>query len=78
MTVMIKQVEVTGSGKKTTQVVTCAESSSPQQDSCWSWLVCFAGVISNVVICGFTYSYGILFPTLLDEFQQGKAKTGTL
>jgi len=23
-----------------------------------------------------TYSYGILFPVLLDEFQQGKANTG--
>ncbi|XP_078342332.1 monocarboxylate transporter 4-like [Oculina patagonica] len=72
---MNKQVEATSSGKKTTQVVTCAERISPYQDSCWSWLVCFAGVISNVVICGFTYSYGILFPALLDEFQQGKAKT---
>ena len=63
-------------GGKITQVVTCAEGMSPQQDSCWSWVVCFAGVISNIVICGFTFSYGILFPALLDEFQQGKANTG--
>ena len=76
MTAMIKQVEATCSGKKTKQIVTWADRTSSQQDSCWSWLVCFAGVVSNVVICGFTYSYGILFPTLLDEFQQGKAKTG--
>jgi len=75
MTAMVKQGEASESGKKTTQVVRCAERSSPQQDSCWSWLVCFAGVVSNVAICGFTYSYGILFPALLDEFQQGKAKT---
>lgn len=73
---MVEQVEASESGKKTTQVVRCAERSSPQKDSCWSWLVCFAGVVSNVAICGFTYSYGILFPALLDEFQQGKAKTG--
>lgn len=76
MTAMVKQVETSESGKKTTQVVTCAERTSPQQDSCWSWLVCFAGAVSNVTICGFTFSYGILFPALLDEFQQGKAKTG--
>ena len=76
MTAMVKQVETSETGKKTTQVVTCAERTSPQQDSCWSWLVCFAGVVSNVIICGFTFSYGILFPALLDEFQQGKAKTG--
>jgi len=76
MTAMVKQVEARESEKKTTQVVRCAERSSPQQDSCWSWLVCFAGVVSNVAICGFTYSYGILFPALLDEFQQGKANTG--
>lgn len=63
-------------GGKIAQVVTCAERMSPQQDSCWSWVVCFAGVISNIVICGFTFSYGILFPALLDEFQQGKANTG--
>lgn len=62
--------------EKATQIVVCKETVSPWQDSCWSWVVCFAAVFSNVVICGFTYSYGILFPALLDEFQQGKANTG--
>lgn len=61
--------------EKATQIVVCKETVSPGQDSCWSWVVCFAAVFSNVVICGFTYSYGILFPALLDEFQQGKANT---
>ena len=32
----------------------------------------------NIIICGLAYSYGILFPSLLDEFQQGKAMTGIL
>lgn len=62
--------------EKATPIVVCKETVSPGQDSCWSWVVCFAAVFSNVVICGFTYSYGILFPALLDEFQQGKANTG--
>lgn len=76
MTAVVKQGKASENGKMETQVVACAERSSPQQDSCWSWLVCIAGVVSNVAICGFTYSFGILFPALLDEFQQGKAKTG--
>ena len=67
-----------GNGEKTIQVVTCAERISPHQDSCWSWVVCFAAVVSNVVICGFTFSYGILFPAVLDEFKQGKAKSGNV
>lgn len=75
MTAVVKQGKASENGKMETQVVACAERSSPQQDSCWSWLVCIAGVVSNVAICGFTYSFGILFPALLDEFQQGKAKT---
>lgn len=63
--------------RRLTEVVVCADRSvSPRHDSCWSWVVCFAGVVSNVVICGFTYSYGILFPALLEEFKQGKANTG--
>ncbi|KAJ7335982.1 hypothetical protein OS493_013348 [Desmophyllum pertusum] len=74
---MNKQAEKTSSNgeKARTQIVTCTELTSLHQDSCWSWVVCFAGVVSNVIICGFTYSFGILFPALLDEFKQGKAKT---
>lgn len=67
--------EAPGNGGKTAKTLTCVIKVSPYQDSCWSWLVCFAAVLSNVIICGFTYSFGILFPALLDEFQQGKAKT---
>lgn len=72
---MGKASEAVGNGDTTTKTVTCVVKVSPEQDSCWSWLVCFGAVLSNVIICGFTYSYGILFPALLDEFQQGKAKT---
>ncbi|XP_078342262.1 monocarboxylate transporter 13-like isoform X1 [Oculina patagonica] len=52
-----------------------ARRSSCEPDSCWSWLVCVVCAICNIIISGLTYSYGILFPSLLDEFQQGKAKT---
>ncbi|XP_020629610.1 monocarboxylate transporter 4-like [Orbicella faveolata] len=52
-----------------------ARRKSCDPDSCWSWLVCVVCAFCNIIICGLTYSYGILFPWLLDEFQQGKAKT---
>ncbi|KAK2571247.1 Monocarboxylate transporter 4 [Acropora cervicornis] len=52
----------------------CSEK-NPQPDSCWSWVVCVACSISNTIIVGIIISYGIIFPTLLEEFQEGKAIT---
>ena len=49
---------------------------NPEPDTCWSWVVCLAGAVSNMITCGIVVSYGVIFPTLLEEFQQGKAKTG--
>lgn len=51
-------------------------SGKPKQDSCWSWVVCLACAASNSLACGIVNSYGIMFPFLLEEFQQGKALTG--
>lgn len=48
----------------------------PQPDSRWSWVVCLACALTNIIICGVVFSYGIIFPILLEEFQQGKATTG--
>ena len=45
-------------------------------DGRWAWVVCIACFLSNLIISGFTFSYGLLFPVLLGEFKQGKAKTG--
>lgn len=50
-------------------------SGKPEQDSCWSWVVCLACAASNSLVCGIVNSYGIIFPFLLEEFQQGKALT---
>lgn len=47
-----------------------------EQDSCWSWVVCFCSAISNIIVIGFSYSYGILFPVLLAYFKQDRATTG--
>lgn len=49
-----------------------------QPDSCWSWIVCASGVTCNIIVIGCTYCFGIIFPSLLDEFKEGKSKTGEL
>ena len=51
---------------------------SRHQDTAFSWLVAFCGFLSNVIILGCSYSYGVLFPELLQEFRAGKATTGEL
>ena len=55
----------TGSGRKLRQ-----------PDTYWSWIVCAAGVASSIIILGCSYCFGIIFPFLLDEFNEGKSKTG--
>lgn len=50
-------------------------SGRPKQDTCWSWVVCLACAASNIIVCGIVNTYGIMFPFLLEEFQQGKALT---
>ena len=47
-----------------------------QPDSPYAYLVCFCGVLCSFIVYGCSYSYGLLFPSLLDEFKEGKAKTG--
>ena len=51
-------------------------TSSRQPDSLYAYLVCFCGVVCNLIVFGCSYSYGLLFPLILDEFKEGKAKTG--
>lgn len=50
--------------------------SCTQPDSPYSYVVCFCGFLSILIAIGCSYSYGLLFPVLLDEFKEGKAKTG--
>ncbi|KAJ7374305.1 hypothetical protein OS493_007391 [Desmophyllum pertusum] len=55
-----------------------AESSNRklrQPDTYWSWVVCAAGVTCNIIVLGCGFCYGILFPSLLDEFKKGKSDT---
>ena len=45
-------------------------------DGAWAWIVCISGTLSVIITFGCPYNFGLLFPLLLDEFEEGKAKTG--
>lgn len=49
-----------------------------QKDGPYAYFVCLCGFICILLPTGCAFSYGILFPVLLAEFNEGKAKTGTL
>ena len=49
-----------------------------QKDGPYAYFVCLCGFICILLPTGCAFSYGILFPVLLAEFKEGKAKTGTL
>ena len=43
-----------------------------------SWFVSICSSLANIIVLGSLLSYAVLFPKLLEEFQEGKAKTGKL
>lgn len=45
-------------------------------DSCWSWLVCAASGISVGIVAGVTYSFGLLLPPLIENFEETRQATG--
>lgn len=63
--------------KRSSSVVKILQPRScSQPDSLYAYFVCFCGFLSILIAVGCSYSYGLLFPALLDEFKEGKAKTG--
>ena len=47
-----------------------------KHDSGWAWVVGTTGSLCTVLAIGCSYSFGVIYPSLLDGFNQGKAKTG--
>ena len=45
-------------------------------DNWRSWLVCAAGAISVVIVSGVAYSFGLLLPVLMENFQATRQQTG--
>ena len=59
--------------------VTCSLAAGRRvhkHDSGWAWLVAVCGCLCNVFTLGCSYSFGVIYPSLLDEFKRGKAQTG--
>jgi len=45
-------------------------------DSCWSWLVCAASAMSVLIVTGIGYSFGLMLPPLMDNFDGTRQATG--
>ena len=46
------------------------------KDSSWSWIVCVSAAVCNSVNFGMTLSFGVLFPVLMDYFDETRERTG--
>ena len=46
------------------------------KDSSWSWIVCFSAAVCNSVNFGMTLGFGVLFPVLMDYFDETRERTG--
>lgn len=46
-----------------------------KHDSGWAWVVVICGSLCNAFVLGCSYSFGVIYPSLLDEFKRGKAQT---
>ena len=47
-------------------------------DSPWSWLVCFSATFIIVLTLGISLNFGVLFPVLMDYFQESRERIGKL
>ena len=45
-------------------------------DCCWSWVVCISSAICGAINTGFVLSFGVLFPQLMEHFDELREKTG--
>ena len=62
--------------KFATMAIRCDKISSYNQDSVWSWFICFCTTIRMMVTIGFTFALGVLFPVFMDSFKETREKTG--
>ena len=55
----------------------CVSKIPHNQDSPWSWLVCFSAMMSWSAAVGFVFSFGIFFPVFMEFFNEDRERTGT-
>ncbi|XP_031628936.1 monocarboxylate transporter 13-like [Contarinia nasturtii] len=51
---------------------------NPNIDGGWGWVVVFASFCIHIITDGITYSFGVLYIQLLDEFKEGKGYTSSI
>ena len=56
----------------------CGSICRKELDSPWSWLVCFCATFLIVLLFGISLNFGVLFPVLMDYFQESRERTGGL
>ena len=54
----------------------CSSICRKEVDSPWSWLVCVCGTVIIALFFGVSLNFGILFPVLMDYFQETRERTG--
>lgn len=65
-------------GREDDQTTNVYEECKPKcrPDSLWSWLVCAASALSVVIVAGISYSFGLLLPPLMENFDETRQATG--
>ena len=56
----------------------CGNVSSFSQDSVWSWFICLCSSICMMLTLGFSFALGVLFPVLMDSFNENRERTGKM
>ena len=46
------------------------------KDSSWSWIVCVSAAVCHSVNLGMALSFGVVFPVLMDFFDETRERTG--
>ena len=47
-------------------------------DGGWGWMVVVASFVSNLIVDGVAYTFGIIMPDLIDHFDASKGKTAVV
>ena len=54
----------------------CGTRTTRQTDSRWSFVVLLCAALTQAVIFGTAYAYGVLLPPLMDYFDESRERTG--
>lgn len=53
----------------------CLPEQQQERDSGWAWVIVFSAFAINIITDGCSFSFGVLFSHLLDEFQETRSAT---